>query len=128
MILIVDDDPALAEICAMMLESYGYQATIALSGVEAIAQVDAQQIDMLIADCVMPDMGGLELSSRMKLAQKSRAIPIVLMSGSLQSDVAAGNTYDAFLRKPFLAEHLLEQVQRLLPTRPYRTGKVRPTT
>ena len=99
----------------MMLESYGYQATIALSGVEAIAQVDAQQIDMLIADCVMPDMGGLELSSRVKLAQRSRAMPIVLMSGSLQSEVAAGNTYDAFLRKPFLAEHLLEQVERLLP-------------
>ena len=115
MILIVDDNPALAEICAMMLESHGYQATVAISGIDAIAQVEAQHIDMLISDCVMPGMGGLELSCRMKLTPKSCTMPIVLMSGSLQSDVAAGTTYDAFLRKPFLAEHLLAQVERLLP-------------
>ena len=115
MILIVDDDPALAEICAMMLESYGYKATTARSGSEALAQVAAQDFDMMISDCVMPDMDGLELSCRVKQTQRSTDMPIVLMSGSLQSDVAVGGTYDAFLRKPFLAEHLLAQVERLLP-------------
>ena len=115
MILIVDDDTALAEICVMMLESYGYQASTARSGAEAIAKMAVQKIDLLVADCVMPDMDGLELSRQMRLVHKSTAMPIVLMSGSLQSDVAVGNTYDAFLRKPFLAEHLLAQVQRLLP-------------
>lgn len=115
MILIVDDDPALAEICAMMLESYGYEAMIATSGRDAIAHMGVQKIDLLIADCVMPDMDGLELSRVVKLAEHTRATPIVLMSGSLQSDVAVGNTYEVFLRKPFLAEHLLAQVERLLP-------------
>lgn len=115
MILIVDDDSALAEICVMMLESYGYRASTARSGAEAIAQVAAKNIDLLVADCVMPDMDGLELSRRIRQVQQSATMPIVLMSGSLQSDVAVGSTYDAFLRKPFLAEHLLAQVERLLP-------------
>ncbi len=115
MILIVDDDPAMAEICAMMLDSYGYQALTATSGCDALSHMHTHDVDLLIADCVMPDMGGLELSRRVKLGETVRAIPIVLMSGSLQSDVAVGNTYDVFLRKPFLAEHLLAQVERLLP-------------
>jgi two-component system chemotaxis response regulator CheY len=115
MILIVDDDSAVAEICVMMLESYGYQASTARSGADAIAKLAAQDVDLMVADCVMPDMGGLELSRQLRVVQKSTAMPIVLMSGSLQSDVAVGSTYDAFLRKPFLAEHLLAQVQRLLP-------------
>jgi len=115
MILIVDDDSALAEICVMMLESYGYRASMARSGAEAIAQVAAKNVDLIVADCVMPDMDGLELSRRIRLGQRSATMPIVLMSGSLQSDVAVGSTYDAFLRKPFLAEHLLAQVERLLP-------------
>ena len=115
MILIVDDDSALAEICVMMLESYGYRASTARSGAEAIALVAAKKIDLLVADCVMPDMDGLELSRQIRQAETSATMPIVLMSGSLQSDVAVGSTYDAFLRKPFLAEHLLAQVERLLP-------------
>jgi len=62
----------------------------------------------------MPDIGGVELSATIKARPAAVQFPILLMSGSLQCRVAAGSSYDAFLRKPFLAENLLHEVNKLL--------------
>lgn len=113
MILIVDDDPALAENCAMLLQGYGYDTEVAHSGTEALDKIGFRHLHLLISDCSMPGMDGLELSRKVKA--KAAQTPIMLMSGSLQSQVACGNSYEAFMRKPFLAEELLSKVRRLLP-------------
>lgn len=114
MILIADDDSDLAENCSMMLESHGYDVSVVLSASEALARISRQQPDLLISDCCMPGMTGLELSEQLKSSPADGNFPILLMSGSLQCKVAGGKTYDAFLRKPFLAEELLLQVRTLL--------------
>jgi CheY-like chemotaxis protein len=114
MILIADDDADFAENCSMLLESYGYDVNVALSGSEALARISARQPDLLISDCCMPDMGGLQLSEQLKARPADLHFPILLMSGSLQCRVAGGPSYDAFLRKPFLAEDLLLEVRTLL--------------
>lgn len=115
MILIVDDDPALAENCSLMLESYGYEVGVASSGYDALEKIARIQLDLLISDCTMDGMSGLELSREVRTAPASATTPILLMSGSLQCDVARGDSYDAFIRKPFLAEELVAQVRRLMP-------------
>lgn len=115
MILIVDDDPALAENCSLMLESYGYEVGVASSGNDALEKIARIHLDLLISDCTMDGMSGLELSRQVRTAPASASTPILLMSGSLQCDVARGDSYDAFIRKPFLAEELVAQVRRLMP-------------
>jgi DNA-binding response OmpR family regulator len=62
----------------------------------------------------MPDMSGLQLSQQVKAKSADLQFPILLMSGSLQCRVAGGPSYDAFLRKPFMAEDLLLEVRKLL--------------
>ena len=114
MILIVDDDSDLAENCSMMLESHGYEVSVVLSAAEALACISARQPELLISDCCMPGMGGLELSLQLKDKPADVQFPILLMSGSLQCEVAGGSSYEAFLRKPFLAEELLLEVRKLL--------------
>jgi two-component system chemotaxis response regulator CheY len=114
MILIVDDDPNMAENCSMFLETYGYEVNIALSGEEALSQIKARQPDLLISDCLMSDLTGLELSQRLNAGPSGSPFPILLMSGSLQSQVAPGTSYDAFIKKPFLAENLLSEVRKML--------------
>lgn len=114
MILIVDDDPNMAENCSMFLETYGYEVNIALSGEEALSQIEARQPDLLISDCCMLDLTGLALSQRLNAGPGGSPFPILLMSGSLQSQVARGNSYDAFLKKPFSAENLLSEVRKML--------------
>lgn len=118
MILIVDDDVNLAENCSMLLESHGYDVSVALSGAEALSRIKAQQPDLLISDCCMPDLTGLELSRRLNAGQDRSPFPILLMSGSLQCRVAPGKSYDAFIKKPFLAENLLSAVRKLLNGKP----------
>ena len=114
MILIVDDDPNLAENCSMFLETYGYEVNIALSGEDALSQIQARQPDLLISDCLMSELSGLELSQRLNAGPNGSSFPILLMSGSLQSQVAPGKSYDAFIKKPFLAENLLSEVRKML--------------
>ena len=114
MILIVDDDSDLAENCSMMLESHGYDVSVVLSAAEALACIARQEPEMVISDCCMPGMGGLELSQQLKGRLAEAQLPILLMSGSLQCEVAVGSSYDGFLRKPFMAEELLLEVRKLL--------------
>ncbi|HEX8614898.1 MAG TPA: response regulator [Telluria sp.] len=114
MILIVDDDVGMAETCSMLLEAHGFDVTIAASGAEALARIGATACELVISDCVMPGMSGLELSDRLKADPSTAQVPVLLMSGSLRCDVARSASYDAFLRKPFLAENLLAQVRKLL--------------
>ena len=114
MILIVDDDPNMAENCSMLLETYGYEVNIALSGEDALSQIEVRQPDLLISDCCMLELTGLALSQHLNAGPGGSPFPILLMSGSLQSQVARGTGYDAFLKKPFLAENLLSVVQKML--------------
>jgi CheY-like chemotaxis protein len=116
MILIADDDLDFAENCSLILESYGYEVNVVTSGSKALEQIAGRQPDLLISDCCMPDIGGPQLSDRLRSGLAEAPFPILLMSGSLKCQVAPGASYEAFLRKPFLAEDLLRQVRRLLGT------------
>ena len=118
MILILDDDSDFAENCSMLLESYGYDTSVVLSGAEALAKISDQQPELLISDCSMPGITGPQLSEQIKASPSTMDLPILLMSGSLQCRVAPGKSYDAFLRKPFLAEELLVEVRKLLQKNP----------
>lgn len=114
MILIVDDDLDFAENCSMMLESHGYNVNVASDGLEALKKIHEKQPELLISDCSMPNMGGLELSAKVRAMPNEGQFPVLLMSSSLKCQVAAGMSYDSFLRKPFLAEDLLLQVRKLI--------------
>lgn len=124
MILIVDDDEAMAENCAMFLEMQGFEVSIAGSSAEALSQLDGGSAELLISDCEMQGMTGLELSKALKANPVTAQLPILLMSGSRRCDVAPGTSYDAFLRKPFLAENLLTEVRKLLDAASRQTTSI----
>lgn len=114
MILIVDDDIAMAENCSMFLESQGFDVTVAGSGAEALLKIREMPPELVISDCAMPGMSGPELSAHLKRDPSTARLPILLMSASRRSEVAGETNQDAFLRKLFLAEHLLMEVRQLL--------------
>lgn len=114
MIIIVDDDEAMADTCSMLLEAHGFEVSIASSAAEALSRIKGMPHELVISDCAMPEMSGLQLSEKLKEDPATAAMPILLMSGSLRSEIADGSSYNAFLRKPFLAENLLIEVRKLL--------------
>lgn len=114
MILIADDDSDFAENCSMMLQSHGYEVRVAMSGAETLAKISEQAPELLISDCRIGDFGGVQLSEKIRAIPAVGRFPILLMSGFLRCRIAPGATYDAFLRKPFLAEELLNAVSELV--------------
>ena len=114
MILIVEDDVDLAETCSMALESSGYEVQVAHSAEEALTKIQDRKPDMLVSDCAMAGQSGLELSQQLRTQYSSGTLPILLMSGSPRRQVAPGDSYEAFLSKPFLVESLLLEVKKLL--------------
>ncbi|MBZ2208761.1 response regulator [Massilia sp. R798] len=114
MILIVDDDVGMAETCRMLLEAHGFDVNLAGSGTEALSKARAAAHDLVISDYAMPGMTGIELGEHLKRDPLTAEIPILLMSASLRGELAGSTCYDAFLKKPFLAETLLIEVRRLL--------------
>ena len=116
MILIVDDDEGMAETCSMYLKAHGFDVSVAASGAKALSMIKGASHDLLISDCAMPGMSGVELSETIKADPSTAQLPILLMSASPRCEIAKGFGYGAFLRKPFLGEHLLAEVRKLLGT------------
>ena len=98
----------------MFLEVHGFDVRVANSGAEALAKLKEGPLELVISDCAMPGMSGVELSEILKADPATAHVPILLMSASLRCDIADSECYESFLRKPFLAEKLLVEVRKLL--------------
>jgi PAS domain S-box-containing protein len=99
-ILVVEDNPEVADVSATLLEQIGYRVLRAGNAVEALERIEGgDRIDLVFSDIVMPNgMNGIHLAQ--ELAERYPAIRVLLTTG--YSDVAAaGETRFPILRKPF---------------------------
>ena len=76
-ILVCDDDREIVEAIAIYLEKDGYQVRKAYDGDEAVKIIEREEIDLLIIDVMMPKLGGVEATFRIR--EKS-SIPIFILS------------------------------------------------
>ncbi len=108
-VLVVDDEPAIREIVATLLEDEGYRVRHARDGVEALAAIDDDTIDLVVSDVVMPRLDGASLVR--KLRRRGHLIPVVLMS-AVYADVDLPGV--RFVPKPFEIDRLLGTVASAL--------------
>ncbi len=113
-VLIVEDDNAMAQMCAKLIQRRGYSAIIACSCNDAIAIVrDAGDIDVVISDVQMPTMTGIQLLGRIRAIDQT--MPVILMTGYahvLGPDEATDLGATDYILKPFDAETLVHSVER----------------
>jgi len=76
-VLIVDDEPRILKFLNLKLKSSGYEVITANSGTEALAQVQAQEPDLLVLDVVMPGMDGFEV---LKQVRAFSSVPVIILS------------------------------------------------
>ncbi len=116
-ILFVEDETALREVCERVLRKAGHTVIAARHGGDA-AQLWSDRradIDMLITDLVMPEMGGRELAGIVHLT--SPLLPVLFMSGYTDDEISRRALHDpkiAFLAKPFAPAELLCTVAEIL--------------
>lgn len=112
--LVVDDEPDIRYLLRTTLEEAGYGVVEAAHGEDALAQVRDSPPHLVLTDQMMPRMNGGELIERLRADESTKAIPVVIISGTHGDQSGA----DAALRKPFNPRELIVLVDRL-------TGKER---
>jgi DNA-binding response OmpR family regulator len=114
-VLIVDDEERLRKALERSLLQEGYQTRVAASGDEALALVQAEPVDLLITDLVMPGMDGMALVRAIRAFNTEMKVVILTAYGSVESQADAEELGVAYyLTKPFDLFHLKSRVKRLL--------------
>ncbi|KEF43357.1 MAG: hypothetical protein ER33_01025 [Cyanobium sp. CACIAM 14] len=115
-ILIAEDNPVNARVCALMLQRLGYGATVARDGEEAVAAVERRVPDLILMDVRMPHVDGLEATRRIRALRATGPRPwiVAMTANALPSDRAAAleSGMDDFLAKPVLLEDLSRALDR----------------
>ncbi|NVN92203.1 MAG: PAS domain S-box protein [Desulfuromonadales bacterium] len=119
-VLVVEDEPGILKLCAMMLDKLGYRVLAAGSPGEAIklAEEHSGEIDLLITDVVMPEMNGRDLAERMqslhpnmdKLYMSGYTANVIIQRGMPGESIR-------FIQKPFSMKQLAIKVREALRER-----------
>ncbi|MCS7281172.1 MAG: response regulator [Desulfobacterota bacterium] len=84
-VLIIDDMPAIVEMLSEFLKLNGCEVFKAYTGLEGMKILDAERIDIVLADVKLPDINGVSLLEKIKL--KDPTIPVIMVTGYLEPDV-----------------------------------------
>jgi len=114
-VLLAEDNLVNQKVTGAMLKSGGYRIDVVANGVDAVAAAEANDYDVVLMDCHMPRMDGLEATAAIRAAESGRRVPIIaLTSAGKQEDkdccLAAG--MDDHLAKPVAKARLLATVAR----------------
>ena len=116
-LLVVDDEPHIAQILRFTLEKAGYQVFTAADGQEALEKIVELEPNLVILDVMMPIMDGYEVCRRMREDFKMNQIPVIMLSarGELPERVKGleGGAND-YLIKPYSNDELLLRVKNVL--------------
>lgn len=124
-ILVVEDDSALAEALTDTLALSGYEVVNATDGEQALARLDADQVDMVLTDVQMRPMDGRTLLRNLR--NRFNDLPVLVMTayGTVEQAVEAIKLGAVdYLAKPFEVDDLLRKVQRYLPHRHAEQGEM----
>jgi CheY-like chemotaxis protein len=114
-ILIVDDEFGILEVLESILDDAGFKVMSAVNGQDALARLKKTVPDLVIVDFMMPLLDGAGVIKAMRASEKLRAVPVILASALPERTISERCTgYQAFLRKPFKIERLMEEISRLL--------------
>ena len=123
-ILVVDDDPDILEAVALILESQGYEVVTARDGIEGLANLKAEQPDLMILDLMMPRMDGFAVCKELQDPRwsKYKDIPILILTSVREEasrrryELETGLELDVddYVEKPMSPDVLLKRVSTLI--------------
>ncbi len=117
LILVVDDEAAHRLMLTAHLEEAGYQVREAADGEAAVAAVEAEPVDLVLMDLVMPRVDGMEALGRMKGAHPELPVMMMTAYGSIDSAVQALKLgAEDYLTKPLDMDEVLIKIERQLKT------------
>ena len=113
--LVVDDEPNIADVLSMALRFQGFEVETAATGAEALRAVDALPPHLMVLDVMLPDMEGFEVAQR--LGAERAQVPILFLTArDATEDKVRGLTIggDDYVTKPFSLEELVARIRLVL--------------
>ncbi|HQR97664.1 MULTISPECIES: phosphate regulon transcriptional regulator PhoB [unclassified Polaromonas] len=119
-VLVVEDEPAIAELVAVNLRHNGFQPIWAADGDAAQRELDAVLPDVILLDWMLPGHSGLQLAKKWRASARTKAIPILMITAKGdEPDKIAGLDAgaDDYITKPFSTQELLARIRAVLRRR-----------
>lgn len=119
-ILVVEDEPAIAELLCLNLRHAGFEVVVATDSTHAQCVVDAMLPNLAILDWTLPGQSGVALARQWRAAPRTQQLPLIMLTArSESSDVVAAleSGIDDYLLKPFSSRELLARIKALLRRR-----------
>lgn len=117
-ILCIEDEPEMIDLIRLILGRRGFEVKGANGGVQGLEMIRKEKPDLILLDLMMPDMDGWEVYQQIKADEKTRDIPVVVVTAKAQSiDKVLGlhiAKVDDYIAKPFQPQDLLASVERVL--------------
>ena len=126
-VLVVEDEPAQAEVLVYNLEAEGFAVDRAATGDEALLLVDESPPDLVLLDWMLPGVSGIEICRRLKLRAQTRMVPVIMLSARAEEvDRVRGleTGADDYVIKPYSLVELMARVRAMLRrARPASVGE-----
>jgi DNA-binding response OmpR family regulator len=120
-ILCVEDEPEMIDLIRLILGRRGFEVKGAAGGVEGLKIIRHDLPDLVLLDLMMPDMDGWEVYQQMKADEKTKHIPVIVVTAKAQSiDKVLGlhiAKVDDYITKPFSPQDLMNSVEKVLKSK-----------
>ena len=120
-ILCVEDEPEMIDLMRLILGRRGFDVKGASGGVEGLKMIRQEMPDLVLLDLMMPDMDGWEVYQQMKADEKTKNIPVIVVTAKAQSiDRVLGlhiAKVDDYIAKPFSPQDLMNSVEKVLKSK-----------
>jgi two-component system response regulator VicR len=117
-IICVEDEPEMVDLIRLILTRKGFEVLGAGTGAEGLELIRKKSPNLVLLDLMMPDMDGWEVYQQMKSQEKTRDIPVIVVTAKAQSiDKVLGlhiAKVDDYIAKPFSPQDLLNSVEKVL--------------
>jgi DNA-binding response OmpR family regulator len=119
-IICIEDEPEMIDLIRLILGRRGFNVVGAAGGKEGLEKVQAEPPDLILLDLMMPDMDGWEVYQQIKADEKTKNIPVIVVTAKAQSiDKVLGlhiAKVDDYIAKPFSPQELLASVDKVFGT------------
>jgi two-component system response regulator VicR len=117
-IMIVDDEPDTVDLVKLVLETEGYETSVAYSGQEALDKINVERPDLVLLDIMMPQLDGWAVRKEIVENEDTKDIPVVMLTAKAQPlDKMIGlhvvGVTD-YITKPFGRQDLIDRVRKVL--------------
>ena len=116
-VLVVEDEPSIADLIAINLKHAGFEPTVVFDAIGAQRELDVEMPDLVLLDWMLPGQSGESLLRRWRTDPGTAALPVIMLTArSQESDKVAGLEVgaDDYITKPFSSRELIARVQAVI--------------